>query len=281
MGVTLLCFGKRGYALAASNMVLSLRYHGYTGPIHLHVGSGLLPAIDKATAEQCKIVPLKDEYAEDAGWCKVNLPQIFQGEETLYLDVDGIALANVQTLIDELKKDPRHYITTVVGKGKDGEKIAYYEWAKTGVVKAKHDLPEDAVYYGIQSSWAYFKKGKALDELSQKVKEAWKQWNRKELRSQWGRSMPDELFYSIACTQLKYDPSWNTAPVHFGRGFDKLPELRKKHYVLSLFGSGRGTGSVPPRFVACYDAEIRTIRKDNPSQYSARWIRRDKYVDTR
>jgi hypothetical protein len=195
--------------------------------------------------------------------------------------VDGIALSNVQTLIDLLKKDPRHYITTVVGKGKNGDRIAYYEWAKTAVVKAKHDLPEDAVYYGIQSSWAYFKKGKELSALAQSVKDIWKQWTRKDLKAQWGRSMPDELFYSIHCTLEGYDPSWNTSPVHFGRGFDHLPELRKKHYVLSLFGSGRGTGSVPPRFVACYDAEVRTIRKDKASQYSARWIRRDKYVDTR
>lgn len=281
MSVTLLAFGRPGYAVAASNMVASLRHNGYTGPIQLHVGSGLLPLLDNEAKEQCTVIPLADEYANDAGWCKVNLPKLFQGEDTLYLDVDGIALRNVDELLQELRKDPRHFITSVLGTGKSGEKIAYYEWAKTEVVKEKHSLPDDAIYYGIQSSWAYFRKGKELDAFAKQVIDAWGQWTRRELKAQWGRSMPDELFYSIACTITGHDPSWSGLPVHFGRGFDKLPELREKHYILGLYGSGRGTGTVPPRFVDCYDAVVRTMRGTNWKRYAARVIRRDKYVDQR
>lgn len=277
--VTLLAFGKVGYAHAANNMVASLRYHGYRGPIDIHVGRALMPSISTYTAENCAIHSLPDEYAADPGWCKVNLPLIITGD-TLYLDVDGVCLRDITPLIEALKADGRSYITTVMGKGRLGDTISYFEWATPEKVAEKHNASE-GTFYGIQSSWAYFRKGEWLDNFHAFVRGSWGQWERSDLKHQWGKGKPDELFYSIACTLMEHDPSYGESVVHFGKGFDTLPQLREKYYVLSLYGIGRGRGSVPPRFVECYDAEIRTITKNLPAAQlsKAEMIRRDKYAN--
>ncbi len=276
--VTLLAFGRRGYAYASANMVASLRHHGYAGPIHLHVGSGLLPYLPPHTHDQATIHELAEEYCQDPGWCKVNLPNIFVGEESLYLDVDGICLRDITPLLDALKKDGRGYITSVIDKGGEQDAIQYFEWSTPKKVAEKHGI-EGGTYYGIQSSWAYFKRGKWLDKFSAAVLSAWGTWSIKELKHTWGKGKPDELFYSIACTIMKHDPSFEHA-VFFGRGFDTLPELRKKYYILSLYGIGRGRGSVPPRYVDCYDGEARTITKASGHMLTrAELIRRDKYAN--
>ncbi|HNR55500.1 MAG TPA: hypothetical protein PKJ19_10045 [Flavobacteriales bacterium] len=274
--ITLLAFGRRGYAYAASNMVASLRFHGYAGPIHLHVGRALLPYISDQTRKLCDIKDLADEYTQDPGWCKVNLHKIMDGKDTLYLDVDGICLKDVTPLMEALRKDGRSYITSVMGSGKADEKIDYFEWATPKRIQEKHGL-EGATFYGLQGSWAYFKRGKWLDGFMFKVLKAWEQWTVKDLRNTWGKGKPDELFYSIACSQSEHDPSFEH-PVFFGRGFDTLPVVRQKYYILSLYGVGRGRGSVPPRYVQCYDGECRTIGKKYQMS-NAELIRRDKYAN--
>lgn len=276
--VTLLAFGRKGYAHAANNMVASIRFHGYQGPIHLHVGRALMPYISPHTAANATIHELSEEYTADPGWCKINLPKIIQGD-TLYLDVDGVCLKDLTPLIKALKKDGRAYITSVMGKGKLGDTIGYYEWASPQKVAEKH-LAHEGTFYGIQSSWAYFRKGELLDTFHRFMVKAWEQWSVKDLKHQWGKGKPDELFYSIACTLLQHDPSFEHV-VHFGKGFDPLPKIRENYYILSLYGVGRGRGSVPPRFVECYDAEIRTIQKSIPSMLLSRAepIRKDKYCN--
>lgn len=275
--VTLLAFGRRGYAYAASNMVASLRYHGYTGPIHLHVGRALRPYVDELIADdQCTKYELADEYAADPGWCKVNLCSIFNGQETLYLDVDGICLKDITPFIESLKKDGRSYLTSVMGKGGVTDTIGYFEWSTPQKVAEMHDL-KDATFYGIQSSWAYFKRGDWLDSFSEQVLQAWDKWTMRDLRNQWGKGKPDELFYSIACSIMGHDPSFEHI-VFFGKGFDSLPEVRSKYYILSLYGVGRGRGSVPPRHVESYDGEARTIGKTR-QMFKAELIRRDKYAN--
>ncbi len=278
--VTLLAFGRRGYAAAAANMIASLRHHGYAGPINLHVGRALRPMVDEWISDSdCTKFELADEYANDPGWCKVNLCNIFNGKDTLYLDVDGICLKDITPLVEKLRADGRCYLTSVIGKGVPGSAIGYFEWATPQKVVEMHDLASDAVLYGIQSSWAYFKRGSFLETLSEQVLGAWNKWTIKDLKNTWGKGKPDELFYSIACTLMKHDPSFEHA-VFFGEGFDPLPVIREKFYVLSLYGVGRGRGSVPVRYVQCYEAECRTI------ELSGRFvmrkvdeIRRDKYAN--
>lgn len=163
-----------------------------------------------------------------------------------------------------------------MGKGGVTDTIGYFEWSTPQKVAEMHDL-KDATFYGIQSSWAYFKRGDWLDSFSEQVLQAWDKWTMRDLRNQWGKGKPDELFYSIACSIMGHDPSFEHI-VFFGKGFDSLPEVRSKYYILSLYGVGRGRGSVPPRHVESYDGEARTIGKTR-QMFKAELIRRDKYAN--
>jgi hypothetical protein len=280
MSVTLIAFGRRGYAAAAANMVASLRHYGYNGRINLHVGAPLLPHIPDYTTTQCEMHVLPEEFTKDAGWCKVNLPSIIT-EPTLYLDVDGIALKDMTPLIAELQADGRPYITEVMGTGKDGDKIGYFEWATTKKVRYMEGFGPEATYYGIQSSWAYLVPSETLRTIGGIMRGSWRQWKPADLKHTWGGTMPDELFWSIACTTMDYDPTWGKAVAFFGQGFHPLAEVNAKHYIMTLHGSGKGHGTVPPRYVEHYNhilkAVYRRLGMHNPNPASV--IRKDKWVD--
>jgi hypothetical protein len=108
MSITLLAFGRRGYAIATANMVLSLRHHGYCDRINLHCTEGMELMLDEQTKAEVVLHRLSNELASDPGLCKVSLPSIIADPTTLYLDVDGIAMKDVTPLIDQLSQDERH-----------------------------------------------------------------------------------------------------------------------------------------------------------------------------
>jgi hypothetical protein len=278
MSVTLLAFGRRGYAHGAACMVTTLRHQGYRGRIHLHVGAALRPHIPLDALAECEVHTLAAGYTQDPGWCKVNLPRIIQ-EPTLYLDVDGIAVRDVTPLIAGLSADGRHYITCVMGSGRDGERIEYHEWATTAKVREMHDLPPDAVYYGIQSSWAWMVPGDALDAMHATMVDAWGRWTINDLRYKWGATKPDELFYSIACTVMGHDPAWEDRVAFFGRGFLTVAQIKEAYYIMSLYG---GKGVVPARYVQVMEHLVRGAyrAKGVHAPVSIEGIRKDKYVNT-
>lgn len=282
MSVTLLAFGRRGYAAAASNMVVSLRHYGYNGRIHLHVGAPLLPHIPDYVQDECIMHTLPDQLTTDPCLAKINLPKLIK-EPTLYLDVDGIALKDITPLLADLQADGRPYITTVMGKGKDGDKIAYFEWATTQKVRYLEGFGPDATYYGIQSSWAYLVPGETLDRIHGHMLQSWSLWRVADLKHAWGGTIPDELLWSIACTYMDYDPGWHDAVAFWGQGFHAFKDIKERHYIMTLHGSGRGAGTVPPRYVEHYDHLLKAMyrQKGMHNPHPAATVRRDKWVDTK
>ena len=111
MSITLLAFGRRGYAIATANMVLSLRHHGYCDRINLHCTEGMELMLDEQTKAEVVLHRLSNELASDPGLCKVSLPSIIADPATLYLDVDGIAMKDVTPLIDQLREDGRSFMS--------------------------------------------------------------------------------------------------------------------------------------------------------------------------
>lgn len=256
-----------------------MRYHGYVGTIHLHVGASLRSVIPESALRECMVHELAPEYCSDPGWCKVNLSSIIK-EDTLYFDVDGIAVRDITPLIEACKADGRPYITTVMGSGKDGDPIDYYEWAKTSKVRERMDLGHDAIYHGIQSSWCWMRKDEAMGAIHDAVLYAWDRIKESDLTYKWGACRPDELYYSAACSSLDYDPKWPDSVVFFGRGFKTMTQIKQDHYILSMWGSGRGRGTMPPRYVDQYDHLMRSIARNRGVQtYAAAHIRRDKWVN--
>lgn len=278
--VTLLAFGRKGYAFAAANLVASLRHYGYGGDIHLFVDARCRSVLPSWTEQMATLKDLPKELGTDPCAIKLALPDLIEGP-TLYMDVDAVVVKDITPWMEELQKDGRPYITCVYGKGKDGEKIDYFVWATTVTAKVKHALRDDATFYGIQSSWAYMRPGEWLKEFRHQLVSIHQQWDIKDLRYKWGQTMPDELFYSLACTIMEHDPTWDGEPMFWGKGFDSLPDIKQKHYAISLWGSGKGKAAVPSRHVEKYDAVMRTVMRGQGRSHDLKsiYIRQDKYVD--
>jgi hypothetical protein len=278
--VTLLAFGRKGYAFAAANLIASLRHYGFGGDINLLVDDRCRTVLPDWVHPMASVKMLPADIGNNPCDIKLQLPQLIDGP-TLYLDVDGVVLKNITPWIEALQKDGRAYITEVKGKGKEGETIQYFEWATPAKCREKHDLPDTAIFYGLQSSWAFMRPGLFLDEIYINANAMYKKWALTDLKHKWGTTFPDELFFSLACTVMGHDPSWTDTPMFFGKGFDSLPQVRDKYYILSLWGSGRGKGSVPPRHVEKYDAVMRQVMtaKGRPHDLKSNFIREDKFVD--
>jgi hypothetical protein len=253
--VTLLAFGRAGYAHAAANLAASLRHFGYKGTIHLHLADALLPHVPQWALSECVVHSLTPSTTPCL--TKLSLPALIDGP-TLFLDVDMVALQDITPWLDALASDGRDFIAQVQGQGKAGEPIEYFAWAKPQACADKHALPADATFYGLQSSWMFMRPGDTLDALYITANDIHDQWSVKELDYDWGGGLPDELFWSLACTIEGHDPAIDMQPIFFGAGHESLPELMEKYYVFTLYGR---KGQVPPRYIEAYDGIMRHVSK--------------------
>jgi hypothetical protein len=246
--VTILAFGRRGYGLSAHNAVLSLRHHGYNGPIDLFI-----------TEQLQKVVPPMDGVelhtieSADPGYLKLELPDLIK-RPTLYMDADSIAIADVTPLIEALNADGREFITSVQGTGNAlSPAIAYFAWAKPAKVAAKEGFANDATLYGIQSSWMWMRPSAKLSAIGDRARQSYLRWNAGDFTT-WGGSKPDELFWGIACTDLGVNPWWYNEPMWYGSGTMDHARIKSNHVMITIPGQ-RQTMAV--RALQIYDLEVR------------------------
>jgi hypothetical protein len=245
--ITLLAFGRRGYGLAAANLVDSLRHYGYTGTITVFTTDHLRTMIPEG-------VDVRTIQDTDPGILKLLLPDMITGP-TLYIDADSIAIGAVTPLVEALTADGRDFITSVQGVGNaTTPHIKYFQWALSSVVAAKEGFANDAPLYGIQSSWMFMRPGPALWAIAERALASYQTWTRKDLKHAWGGSKPDELFWGIGCTATGHDPSWDGEPMWFGSGVTDYQTIKEKHVLLTIPGQRQ---SMALRALRYYDSEVK------------------------
>jgi hypothetical protein len=248
--VTLLAFGRRGYGLAASNLVRSLRHHGFGGRINALVTEQLSPHL--SVFDDVTITTINGDTSP--GLCKLMLPDMITGP-TLYIDVDSIAIGDITPLVEALAADGRDFITSVQGKGPaNGERIRYYNWAEPSTTVAIEGFADDATLYGIQSSWMFMRPGPTLWSIAEAARASYQRWSVRDLKHLWGGGKPDELFWGNACTRVGHDPSWHSEPMWHGSGLVSHGEIKDKYVLMSIPGQ---TQTMSQRALRIYDAEVR------------------------
>lgn len=286
-GVHLFAFGRKGYAYAASNLVVSLRHHGWKGHIGLHIAQDIVKFLSPQAVDGCDVVILPEEaYIRggkvDPGFLKCHLRDWIPNGTTLYLDVDAACIADITPAVRALEKDGREYLTGMIAKGGEKDAIRYYEWASKEDVKAKHGLQDDATYYALQTSWAFIRK-EGPSPFFDRVAEVHDSgmWEVKDLRQKWGGCLPDELMHSVVCSEMGYDPSTSVSPVFYGDEKIKMDVVRSRHSILSLYGQGRGKTAVPRQFIHAYDNELHDIQRScgQMHQLKSKFILQDKWVN--
>jgi hypothetical protein len=298
-GVVLLAFGKIQYYWAAYNLAFSIRKHNPKMSITVLFDNPI-----KALSNCPELIQYVNHIAHieaddittnkklDPGKVKVNLYKYLPYDCNLYLDVDAIALKDIQPMIDELSQSGKDYISHTVGyhtidKGRDFKEM---QWAWADKMWAHFDLPTDAVMPAINSSMQWIVKGAQTKELYQQARHLYmdKTMEVKDLRMKWGGGQPDELYMNVALAILNIDPALKAytknsgsegGMIHFSmqRGLN-FQEITDNYYLQSYYG---GAGFTPRFYIDWLDrmlaADFKAIGKRHI--YLLNRIAQNKYAD--
>jgi hypothetical protein len=248
----------------AAQLALSIKYHNPNISICLVVDDSIhkLPEFWKSQFDHIK--PLKQEHlyidgVMQAGYAKLNAYHYTPYDRTIYLDVDGICIQDIQSLFDQCNK---FYQTEVIDRGKIDDKIDYSHWATNKNIWEYFEIDQYGELCSTQSSFQYFEKSKEMDELYELFL-SYFNYPIEKLKNQWGKAIPDELIISGCCAKLQHDPSIEGRVVFFGHYHDKrtLNEIAKSQYINSLYGNGSGRTLVKPKYKDWYSRMIINMAK--------------------
>jgi hypothetical protein len=298
-GVVLLAFGKPQYYWAAYNLAFSIRKHSpnvnitvlFDDPIKaLSHCQDLMQYINHIGH-----IALEDIYTNkklDPGKVKVNLYNYLPYDRNLYLDVDAIALKDIQPMIDELAQSGKDYVSHTVGyhtidKGRDFKEM---QWAWADKMWAHFNLLESTVMPAINSSMQWIVRGPQAEAIYRTAKDLY--FNNpipiKELRMKWGGGQPDELYMNVALAIRGIDPALKAyekndgsegGMIHFSmqRGLS-FQDITENYYLQSYYG---GAGFTPRFYIDWLDrmlnADFKAIGKRHNFLISR--ITQNKYAD--
>jgi hypothetical protein len=240
-------------------------------------------------------IALEDIYTNkklDPGKVKVNLYKYLPYDRNLYLDVDAIAVKDIQPMIDELTQSGKDYISHCVGyhtidKGRDFKEM---QWAWADKMWAHFNLLESTVMPAINSSMQWIVKGSQAEAIYRTAKDLY--FNNpipiKELRMKWGGGQPDELYMNVALAIHGIDPALKAytkndssegGMIHFAmqRGLS-FQDITENYYLQSYYG---GAGFTPRFYIDWLDrmlsADFKAIGKRHI--YLISRIAQNKYAD--
>ena len=298
-GVVLLAFGKVQYYWAAYNLAFSINKHNPNVNITVlfdDPGKALSQCHDLMKyVNHIGHIALDDIYTNkklDPGKVKVNLYKYLPYDCNLYLDVDAIALKDIQPMIDELSQSGKDYISHCVGyhtidKGRDFKEM---QWAWADKMWTHFNLLPSYVMPAINSSMQWIVKGSQTEAIYRTAKDLY--FNNpiaiKDLRMKWGGGQPDELYMNVALAIHGIDPALKAytmnsgsegGMIHFAmqRGLT-YQDIINNYYLQSYYG---GAGFTPRFYIDWLDRMLNADFKAIGSRhiYLISRITENKYAD--
>lgn len=237
-GIVLLAHSRRVYGFAAYNLALSIKRFNPDLKIALLHDDIAISEIDTSLFD----VLVKVEGG-DPGKVKLSLYNYLPFEYNLYLDVDSIALKDIEPILNYCIEKGGFYYTHVAGIYSGGE-FKELMWAEPEEIFKRYKLN---TLPSINSSIQFIKKCKgAKDLFSQALKNF---SNPIPLKMKWGKTEPDELYMNIALGQKDIDPRMDSQ-VFFANEIVEFSELVDKYSILTLWG---GKGFTKIRYMEWYD----------------------------
>lgn len=253
-GIAIFIFGRKEYAYAAQHLALTLKEYSPNVPVHLWAGDGM--PVDRSFYDEVHYLdPMW--YEHGPGRLKLNAHDILPDGDWLYLDADTLCLSDIGPALDKMKA--HDFALDVRGVGKEGDPIAYTPWATNATVRHVAELPEDASYFGVQTSWIWIRKGSKLcDRVFTAALSMG--FDTEDLKEQWGGSIPDELCISAALSKINFTPF--SLPISFygTRGaYKTFNEVKANHPLACLYGDTRKHRLVASSWLDQYDRTIRAL----------------------
>lgn len=286
-GVFLTCFGKRGYGFAAYNMAFSIKTFNPKIQICLfHDDSSIQELPSKCLEYFDKFIKIPDELKWvdgriDPANVKINIYDYLPYDYNLYLDVDGLALKNIQPIFDQLIEKGNHYYTHIfdyhtIDKGND---IPSMVWAWAEEIWYHFKLPQDAKLPGTNSSIQFIKKCEESKHLFNTIRRNYANpIPLDHLRLKWGGGQPDELYLNVSLAQCGWKEC--TEYVFFGNGVSSLnfSQIEENFYILSLFG---GKGFTKGLYWEWYDRMLFSLHEQigMEHRYKGLYLQKDKHAN--
>jgi hypothetical protein len=266
-GVVLVAFGKHVYYGAAYNLAYSIKRFNKDIQIACIIEGtdAMINYAGDLSDVTDIIIEIKHEHLYtngklDPGKAKVFIYDYLPFESNIYLDVDAVALKDIQPMIDELIALGKPYASHIMGYHTidKGKKIESMVWAYADDIWERYGLSESTILPAINSSIQFIQispKAHALYKIAQDY-----YVNNpipiNKLRFKWGNGQPDELYMNIALAKLEMDPATSSEYVHITtkRGLG-LTQVSDQYYLQSYFG---GQGYTPNFYVEWLDRLMRS-----------------------
>lgn len=285
VGVVLFAFGKPHYYGAAYNLAFSIKRFNSGLKIALFVddvskcygyANGLANYVD--SINEIKPEHLTTGGKLDPGKLKVNLYQYLPFDHNIYLDVDAVALKDLEPMINELINAGKDYISHSVGYHtiNQGRAIPSMQWAWADDIWEHFGLRESDTLPAINSSIQYIRKGIQAEKIYIIAKDYYenKPLPVQKLRMKWGGGQPDELYMNVALAILALDPSIipvgqtdgsENGYIHFAMQrrltFEQITE---RFYLQSYYG---GQGFTPLFYVEWLDRLLKKWFSESGKQH--------------
>lgn len=256
-GILLIAMGKH-YAYLADNMAKSIKRFSDI-PISCitdETESAILGEYDKIIRPE--LADTLEGYAFNPFKLKTYIYDYTPYDHTIYLDVDGIALKDLEPLfkfkfkIQEVSKYTYETADNcdMVWTNKAGKclKDVFDAWK----------LPQDREYPEYNSSIIVFNKSKKNEKYFTRVKKNY--LDRRIPHKAIGGLYPDELAWNLASAQLQhYTETPHNKPIFFDWENRKMPidEMQRKYFILGMAG-GYHTGKLK----AFYENTCRQFSKN-------------------
>jgi hypothetical protein len=268
-GILILAFGDRGYHYAAFNLCLSIKHKNKNVKVAIYHSPQDFVKYELAGADILK--EFQPDY--EPGYNKINCLSDLPFDNTLYIDADSYCTKDIQPLINDLIKQNNFFMCDIFGRGKYGSKIEYDIWAEHEISYDFFNIPKENDFISTQTSWMFAKKGKELNQFLKEIRFYWKKgFPKQKLKSQWGKYLPDELFFSAILSKNKIDARYNSKPMFYGINYiDSLGEIDRNFYLMSLHGNGNGSTLTKQMYWEYYDRCMKVIAKETGQQ----WYKKD------
>lgn len=261
-GIIIIALKKQSYYCGAFNLALSIKHFNPNINITLVSDGGHqsnywiehYSVFD--TIKQMDESDYIDNGIFQPGLAKLNINKYTPYDNTLYIDADSLCLQDLAPLFDKLKNNPQNnfFLSHVLGSGLKHQDIHYNPWATNEKIWDYFNLEDQDKLITFNTSWIFFVKESAT--VFETARDYYnKGFGLLNLKTKWGASYPDELFFTGTCAYLGINPKIDLNVMFFGNEIDSrtLTELQEQYYTFTLYGGGKGKTTVRLQYITWYD----------------------------
>lgn len=291
-GIALLAIGNGTYAHWAVNMAMSIKYYNEDIPVQLIYEPKTMEFIAPYETQFFDVfTEMRPEHIYhdgkfSAGFAKLNLYTYFEYKHTIYLDVDGIVIQDIDSLFTKCIKN---FHTQTKGKFTHESEDWTCNWMGFKEAVETYGLKDEYTGYDINSSFQSIKKNRTTYDFYYRAKKNFLPDYKSKV---WGNSFPDELAFNIATAQNSINPcfdnEWslgvrNFTPVYFRLynmlgSPESLDKIKQTSWVIGFHGdrgyNHKSSYVFYDKLAAIYNKKM--LGRHNP--YKTHLLMKSKYV---